>query len=82
MLFLRLTGGAAFALLSLPGWERERVSDAIILLTTDSRPPFASRLTDVPGEAFEIWLGERRVHYRGYKDDDNTDQIIIVTDII
>lgn len=82
MLFLRLTGGAAFALLQLPGWERERISDAIMLLTTDPRPPFAAPLGGVPGEALEIWVGERRVQYSVYKDDAGEDQIVIVSDII
>lgn len=82
MLLLRLTGAAAFSLLSFPGWERERISDAVVLLTTDPRPPFARGLTDILGEAFEIWVGERRVEYRVYKDDENIDQIVLVTNII
>ncbi len=80
MLFLRLTGGAAFALLRLPGWERERVSDA--LMTTDPRPAFAKQVPGVGGEALEIWIGERRVQYRVYKDDAGDDQIVIVSDVI
>lgn len=82
MLLLRLTVAAAFLLLSLPGWERERISDAIVLLTTDPRPPFARHIADTPGEAFEIWVGERRVEYRVYKDDDNIDQMVLVTNIV
>jgi hypothetical protein len=82
MIFLRLTGAAAFSLLSLPGWERERVADAVLLLTTDPRPPFTRRLAEVTGEAFEVWVGERRIEYRVYKDDENIDQIVLVTNII
>ena len=79
MLFLQLTGGAAFALLALPGWERERISDALIMLIADPRPPFATTLPALPGEAFEIWVGsEHRLHYRVYKDDAGTDLAIVV----
>ena len=82
MLFLRLTGGAALSLLSLPGWERERVSDAIILLTTDPRPEFANRLAVPAGESLQIWVGERRVQYEIFKDDDADDVGVIVFAII
>jgi hypothetical protein len=82
MLFVRLVGGAAFALLSLPGWERERVSDAILLLSTDPRPPFATRIQPEQGESFEIWVGERRVHYSVFKDDIGDDQVVVILDII
>ena len=82
MLFLQLTGAAAFALLKLAGWERERVSDALVLLTTDPRPPFSTALPGLSGEAFEIWVGERRVRYAVYKDDAGDDQVVLVLDII
>ena len=83
MLILRLTGSAALALLSLAGWERERISDALVLLTTDPRPPNARRLTNLAGEAFEIWVGgERRVHYRVYKDDSGEDSVVMVFRVI
>ncbi len=82
MLLLRLTGGAAFSLLSLPGWERERVSDAIVLLTVDPRPEFSRTLPGVPGEALEVWVGERRVQYRVYKDDADEDRVVSVLRII
>ena len=82
MLFLQLTGGAAFALLALPGWERERISDALIMLIADPRPPFATKLPDLRGEAFEIWVGERRVRYRVFKDDDEVDQVVLVLEIL
>lgn len=81
MPFLQLTGGAAFALLTLPGWERERVCDALVLLTTDPRPPYAAALQSA-GEAFEVWVGERRVQYRVYKDDDREDRVVVVFAII
>ena len=64
---------------SLPGWERERVADALLLLTADPRPPFATRLEQFTGEAFEIWVGsERRVRYRVYKDDARDDLAVVI----
>ena len=79
MLILWLTGSSAFSLFSLPGWERERVADALLLLTADPRPPFARRLLQFTGEAFEIWVGsEKRVRYRVYKDDADNDLAIVV----
>ena len=79
MLILWLTGSSAFSLFALPGWERERISDALLLLTADPRPPFARRLRRLGGEAFEVWAGsERRVRYRLYKDDANDDLAIVV----
>ncbi len=83
MLILQLTGRATFSLLSLPGWERERISDALILLTTDPRPPTARALTHLDGEAFEIWVGsERRLHYRIYKNDSDEDSVVMVFRVI
>ena len=71
------------ALLTLSGWERERVSDALLLLTTDPRPEFASRLTHLQGEAFEIWVGsERKIRYRVYKDDGGDDVAVVVFGVI
>jgi pyridoxine/pyridoxamine 5'-phosphate oxidase len=55
------------------------MSDAIVLLTTDPRPPFARSLAHLSGEAFEIWVGgERRLHYRVYKDDADEDFSVVV----
>lgn len=83
MLLLSLTGGAALSLLMLPGWERERISDAVLLLVADPRPPNAARLRHVFGEAYEIWVGsERRVRYRIYKDDSGEDRVVAVLRII
>jgi len=83
MLTVQLTGGAALSLLSLPGWERERVSDAILLLTTDPRPPFARSLAHMAGEALEVWVGgERRVRYRVYKDDADEDFSVVVFGVL
>ena len=79
MLILWLTGSSAFALFSLPGWERERISDTLLLLTADPRPPFAGKLEQFAGEAFEIWVGsEKRVRYRVYKDDGDNDLAVVV----
>jgi hypothetical protein len=82
VLYLQLSGAAAFTLMALPGWERERVSDALLLLTADPRPENAVRLVDAPGEAFEIWIGERRARYAVYKDGLGEDQVILVTEVI
>ena len=82
MLYLQLTGAAAFALLQLAGWERERVSDALVLLTTDPRPPVARSLESVPGEAFEIWVGERRLRNAVYKDGTGDDKVVLVTEVL
>lgn len=70
--------GAALSFIDLPGWERERVGDAVVLLTIDPRPRAATSLVRVAGEAFEIWVGERRVHYKVYKDDDDSDVGVVV----
>jgi hypothetical protein len=82
VLFLQLSGAAAFTLMGLPGWERERISDALVLLTADPRPESAMRLTNAPGEAFEIWIGERRVKYAVYKDGLGDDRVVLVTEVI
>ncbi len=67
------------SMIGLPGWERERVADALILLMFEPRPkPFAEELGDVPGEALEIRIGERRAHYKVYRDDQNDDIGVVV----
>ena len=73
MLFLRLTDGALVSLIGLPVWERERVSDALVLLMLEPRPkPFSQKLSGTRGEALEVSIGERRARYKIYKgaDDD------------
>ncbi len=82
-LYLFLREGAALSLIDLVGWERERISDALVLLTIDPRPRAASRLAEITGEAFELWVGERRLQYNVYKDDvEDADRIVIITGII
>lgn len=79
MLFLRLTDGALVSLIGLPGWERERVSDALVLLMLEPRPkPFSQKLSGTRGEALKVSIGERGAHYRIYKDDDDNDVGIFV----
>ncbi len=83
MLILWLTGGSAYSLLTLPVWERERLADALVLLTTDPRPPFAGNLAHLTGDALEIWVGsERRIRYRVYKDDEGDDVAVVVFEIV
>ena len=67
------------SLIGLPGWQRERVSDALVLLTLEPRPkPTGEPLRDVPGEALSISIGERTAHYKVYKDDDGDDIGVVV----
>ena len=47
--------------MSLYGWERERIADAIFLLSGDARPRNARRLQR---QMYEVWVGEARVLYR------------------
>ncbi len=67
------------SLIGLQGWERERVSDALILLTFEPRPrPFAEELEGVPGEALRVSIGEREAHYKVYKGATNDDIGVVV----
>ena len=77
-LYLRLRDVAALALIDLPGWERERLADILVQLTIDPRPPSAVPVEEVEGEAYRIWSGDRRAHYKVYKDDEDTDRNVIV----
>ena len=69
------------SLIDLPGWERERVADALVLLTFQPRPRGASGL-ELEGEALEIAIGERSVRYKVYKDDEDHELVIVVFRII
>lgn len=77
-LYLKLTDGAAVGLIGLPGWERERVSDALVLLMIEPRPkPFVEELHDVRGEALRLYIGERKAQYAVYKDQDDDVGIVV-----
>ena len=68
MLYLVLTDGALVSLIGLSVWERERVSDALVLLTLEPRPkPFSQKLSGTRGEALKVSIGERGARYKIYK---------------
>ena len=66
-------------MIGLPVWERERVSDALVLLMLEPRPkPFSQKLSGTPGEALKVSIGERGAHYKIYKDDDDNEVGVVV----
>ena len=65
MLYVLLRPRAGRRLINLPGWERQRVADEILLLSDEPRPRRAKRLH---GETYELWVGDIRVLYRIFED--------------
>lgn len=77
MLYLSFRPAAGERLMSLHGWERERLSDAIIRLAESPRPPNARRVGR-RGQAYDVWVATTRVFYRVVRDDDNRDVGLVI----
>ncbi|MCH7698277.1 MAG: type II toxin-antitoxin system RelE/ParE family toxin [Chloroflexi bacterium] len=63
MLYILFREAAGMRLMSLHGWDRERIADAIMLLADSPRPPKARRMKG-RGNAYDIWVGKTRVLYQ------------------
>jgi len=76
VLYILFRPAAGRQILSLYGWERERIADTVVLLSDEPRPPGARRLQR---QTYEIWAGESRVLYRIIRNDHDEDIGLIIT---
>lgn len=77
MLYILFRPAAGVRLMSLPGWNRERIADAIMLLAESPRPRNARKIPG-GGYSFDIWVGQTRVLYRIIRNDRDKEDIGII----
>jgi mRNA-degrading endonuclease RelE of RelBE toxin-antitoxin system len=72
VLYILFRPAAGARLISLHGWERERIADAIMLLADLPRPPNA-RIMKGRGNSYDIWVGKTRILYQIFQDGSGED---------